>query len=240
MALDGMAAVQARIQEIEQIIASRTQAAGAGAPMKATPAETAAQSSDFAALLAQASGNTSGTTPSADAGASGLSGIVSQLSQLTAGGATALGAATGSGQSVARNFLSTAMAQAGKPYIWGASAAPSDPNPKAFDCSELTKWAAARVGVTIPDMASAQYIYLRDHGATMSVDQALHTPGALLFRFPHEPKRVGENPNAEHVAISVGDGVHTIEARGHAYGTNVFDNAAGRGFNFAGMIPGMG
>ena len=52
MALDGMAAVQARIQEIEQIIASRTQAAGAGAPMKATPAETAAQSSDFAALLA--------------------------------------------------------------------------------------------------------------------------------------------------------------------------------------------
>lgn len=233
MALDGMAAVQARIQEIEQIIASRTQAAGAAAPLKATPAETAAQSSDFAALLAQASGDTSGTAPSADAGASGLSGIVSQLSQLTAGGATA------SGQSVARNFLSTAMAQAGKPYIWGASAAPSDPNPKAFDCSELTKWAAARVGVTIPDMASAQYIYLRDHGATMSVDQALHTPGALLFRFPHEPTRVGENPNAEHVAISVGDGVHTIEARGHAYGTNVFDNAGGRGFNFAGMIPGM-
>ena len=104
------------------------------------------------------------------------------------------------------------MSQAGKPYIWGASAAPSDPNPKAFDCSELTKWAAARVGVNIPDMASAQYIYLRDHGATMSVDQALHTPGALLFRFPHEPTRVGENPNAEHVAISVGDGVHTIEA----------------------------
>ena len=234
MALDGMAAVQARIQEIEQIIVSRTQAAGAGAPSKATPAETAAQSSDFAALLAQASGDTSGTTPSADAGASGLSGIVAQLSQLTAGGVTA-----SSGQSVARNFLSTAMAQAGKPYVWGASAAPSDPNPKAFDCSELTKWAAARAGVDIPDMASAQYIYLRDHGATMSVDQALHTPGALLFRFPHEPTRVGENPNAEHVAISVGDGVHTIEARGRAYGTNVFDNAAGRGFNFAGMIPGM-
>ena len=240
MALDGMAAVQARIQEIEQIIASRTQAAGAGAPLKATPAETAAQSSDFAALLAQANGDTGGTAPSADAGANGLAGIVSQLSQLTAGGATALGGATAvGGQSVARNFLSTAMAQAGKPYIWGASAAPSDPNPKAFDCSELTKWAAARVGVDIPDMASAQYIYLRDHGATMSVDQALHTPGALLFRFPHEPTRVGENPNAEHVAISVGDGVHTIEARGHAYGTNVFDNAAGRGFNFAGMIPGM-
>ena len=31
--------------------------------------------------------------------------------------------------------------------------------------------------------------------------------------------------------------MHTIEARGHAYGTNVFDNASGRNFNFAGMIP---
>ena len=65
------------------------------------------------------------------------------------------------------------------------------------------------------------------------------TPGALLFHFGHEPRDLGDIPADGHVAISLGDGVHTIEARGHAYGTNVFDNASGRSFNFAGMIPGM-
>ena len=125
--------------------------------------------------------------------------------------------------------------------MYGATALTSDPDPKAFDCSELTKWAAARVGVTIPDGATAQYLYTRDHGTTMSVDQALHTPGALLFHFGHEPKNLGDIPADGHVAISLGDGVHTIEARGRKYGTNIFsatDNRAGF-FNFAGMIPGM-
>ena len=135
--------------------------------------------------------------------------------------------------------MSNALAEQGKPYVYGATASISDPNPKAFDCSELTKWAAARAGVTIPDGATAQYLSIRDHGSTMTVQQALHTPGALLFHFGHEPKNLGDIPADGHVAISLGDGVHTIEARGHAYGTNVFDNAAGRDFNFAGMIPGM-
>jgi cell wall-associated NlpC family hydrolase len=136
-------------------------------------------------------------------------------------------------------FLSNALSQQGKPYVYGATAQISDPNPPAFDCSELTKWAAARAGDPIPDGATAQYLYIRDHGDTMSVQQALHTPGALLFHFSHEPKNLGDIPADGHVAISLGDGVHTIEARGHAYGTNVFDNAGGRSFNFAGMIPGM-
>ena len=136
-------------------------------------------------------------------------------------------------------FLTNALSQQGKPYVYGATAQINDPNPPAFDCSELTKWAAARAGDPIPDGATAQYLYIRDHGDTMTVQQALHTPGALLFHFGHEPKNLGDIPADGHVAISLGDGVHTIEARGHAYGTNVFDNAAGRDFNFAGMIPGM-
>jgi cell wall-associated NlpC family hydrolase len=136
-------------------------------------------------------------------------------------------------------FLTNALSQQGKPYVYGATAQINDPNPPAFDCSELTKWAAARAGDPIPDGATAQYLYIRDHGGTMSVQQALHTPGALLFHFSHEPKNLGDIPADGHVAISLGDGVHTIEARGHAYGTNVFDNASGRDFDFAGMIPGM-
>jgi cell wall-associated NlpC family hydrolase len=174
---------------------------------------------DFAALLA---GATDSTDP---AGAAGVG----------------IGATNGPSSGTAQQFLATALSEKGKPYVWGASASISDPNPRAFDCSELTKWAAGRVGVTIPDGATEQYRYLREQGTTMTVQQALRTPGALLFHFDHEPspgRGGGEDPHA-HVAISLGDGVHTIEARGRNYGTNVFDNAAGREFNYAGMIPGM-
>ncbi len=204
MALEGLAAAQARIAQIEQMMARP-----AAAPVvdRSTAATT-----DFATLLASASGDTTATT-----------------------------VAPGSSSTTAQNFLATALAQKGKPYVYGATAQASDPNPKAFDCSELTKWAAERVGVTIPDGATAQYLYVRDHGTTMSVDQALHTPGALLFHFGHEPKNLGDIPADGHVAISVGDGVHTIEARGHKYGTGVFDATGNRAgfFNYAGMIPGM-
>jgi cell wall-associated NlpC family hydrolase len=184
-------------------------------------------------------------------GSSLLNQLISQFAS-TPGGAgltpTALAGTglTGTGSSATttpnlttQSFLANALAEKGKPYVYGATARVDDPDPKSFDCSELTLWAAARAGVKIPDGATAQYLYIRDHGGTMSVQQALHTPGALLFHFGHEPKDLGDIPADGHVAISLGDGVHTIEARGHAYGTNVFDNAGNRSFNFAGMIPGM-
>jgi cell wall-associated NlpC family hydrolase len=241
MTFDGISAVQARIQEIDQIIASKAQGTSSASSSSSSPAATdAANSSDFAALLATEMDNGSGSSdPLSTTTSSSNNNIVSQLSQLSQlTNAANASATTAGGSKVAQQFLSTALSQAGKPYVWGASASPTDPNPKAFDCSELTKWAAARVGVTIPDVASAQYLSLRDHNALIPVDQALHTPGALLFHFDHEPKSGADSSG--HVAISVGDGIHTIEARGHAYGTNVFDNAAGRGFNYAGVIPGMG
>jgi cell wall-associated NlpC family hydrolase len=204
MTLDGMAAVQARIAEIDHMFTTTSPVAARSAPSAKT---------DFASLLADASG-TSTALPNAPTNGS------SQLAQ---------------------QFLQTALAERGKPYVYGATANTNDPDPKAFDCSELTKWAAARAGVTIPDGATAQYLYTRDHGTTMSVDQALHTPGALLFHFGHEPKNLGDIPADGHVAISLGDGAHTIEARGHRYGTNIFDATGNRAgfFNFAGMIPGM-
>src|SRR5262249_35302768 len=132
--------------------------------------------------------------------------------------------------------VTTALAENGKPYVWGATASTSDPNPKAFDCSELTKWAAARAGVPIPDGAVAQYLDLKQAGTLMPVDQALRTPGALHFSFAHEPKGPGDIPEHSHVAISLGNG-KTIEARGHAYGVGVFD--ATNRFQYAGIIPGM-
>jgi cell wall-associated NlpC family hydrolase len=261
MTLDGVAAVQARIAQIQQLVSGKVAVAGGSSASTTTSTTSGARSPEFASLLADAlaSGATSAdplsNTPasgSAVGGSSLLNQLISQLGT-TAGGtglsATGLtgtgltgagaGAPTG-GNPTTQLFLANALAEKGKPYVYGATAPISDPDPKSFDCSELTLWAAARAGVKIPDGATAQYLYIRDHGGTMSVQQALHTPGALLFHFGHEPRDLGDIPADGHVAISLGDGVHTIEARGHAYGTNVFDNAGGRSFNFAGMIPGMG
>ncbi|HEV7523512.1 MAG TPA: NlpC/P60 family protein [Acidimicrobiia bacterium] len=257
MTLDGVAAVQMRIAQIQQLITGTAASIGAPkAPATSPTAASIAQSPQFASLLADAMGSGAagsdplssvpgGTDPTA--GGSSMVSQLMKLSQLSSGapsssmlGSAGLGG-TGSttGSSIAQTFVTNALAEQGKPYVYGANASLTDPNPKAFDCSELTKWASARAGVTIPDGATAQYLYTRDHGTTMTVQQALHTPGALLFHFGHEPRDLGDIPADGHVAISLGDGVHTIEARGHAYGTNVFDNAGGRSFNFAGMIPGM-
>jgi cell wall-associated NlpC family hydrolase len=71
----------------------------------------------------------------------------------------------------------------------------------------------------------------------MTVQQALQTPGALLFHFASEPQPgLGGEPSVAHVAISLGNGM-TMEAKGHAYGVGIFQ--AGDRFDYAGMVPGM-
>jgi len=279
MTFEGIAAVQARIQSIEQ------QVAGLTAPATATATGSGPSTgADFASLLSDAmntqtassigspsdsgapastgltggtgtdlsslvskltgTGTSTGTSPDLTSMISGLTGsgtstspdLTSMISGLTgASGSSASGPAGPSPTTGA--FLASAISQQGKPYVWGSSASPTDANPASFDCSELTKWAAARAGVTIPDGAAHQYVWLKEQGATMSVQQALQTPGALLFHFDSEPQPgLGGEPPVAHVAISLGNG-KTIEARGHAYGVGVFD--ATNRFDYAGMIPGM-
>jgi cell wall-associated NlpC family hydrolase len=290
MTIDGIAAVQARIQEIQEQVGS------ALSPSTSATAGSATTGADFASLLSDAMNtqsaagigdSTDPTAATGTSGASGSSGLLSDLVSSLTGSDTSTGATgtstspditsllsslTGSGtatgtstspditsllssltgsatptgttsalgatpNATTQQFLDTALAQNGKPYVWGSTALASDPNPASFDCSELTKWAAARSGVTIPDGAAHQYVWLKEQGATMSVQQALQTPGALLFHFASEPQPgLGGEPPVAHVAISLGNG-KTIEAKGHAYGVGIFD--AGDRFNYAGMIPGM-
>jgi peptidoglycan hydrolase-like protein with peptidoglycan-binding domain len=130
---------------------------------------------------------------------------------------------TGMGSGTTREFLWHALGQEGKAYIFGAEVRASDNDPQAFDCSELVEWAARRAGVTVPDGSINQINAARP----MSVEQALRTPGALLFR--------SGDPN--HIAISLGDG-RTIEARGRQHGVGIF-SAEGRGWTRAGTIPGL-
>ena len=60
------------------------------------------------------------------------------------------------------SIVRLALAQAGKSYVFGAEASAAYPSPKAFDCSELVKWACARAGVTptMPD-GTASTTHLR-------------------------------------------------------------------------------
>jgi len=258
MAVDGIQGVQARIQEINQIIATTT-GAGSG---DSSASSSAPPSPEFASLLTDALAKGAGNG-SAAGDASGASNPLSALSGLTGGGSgassllselTSLFGGTSSTLPVygmpgsmattpnapapsgtAQNFLQIALTQQGKKYVYGADPPPSNTDPAAFDCEGLTRWAAARLGIDIPMGATFQYRFLEQHGTTMPVEQALHTPGALLFHFGSDPNK-GVPPDG-HVGISVGDGVHVMEAKGHAYGTNVFADASH--FNYAGMIPGM-
>jgi cell wall-associated NlpC family hydrolase len=133
-------------------------------------------------------------------------------------------------------FLEAARDQIGDRYEFGARAKLNDPDPKVFDCAELTRWAAHRAGATIPDGATAQFRFLRARGLVIGVDEAKKTPGALLFDFDRVPgSGGGEDPGA-HVAISAGNG-RTIEAMNAKRG--VVEAEAGSRFTYAALIPGI-
>jgi cell wall-associated NlpC family hydrolase len=128
------------------------------------------------------------------------------------------------------DFVAIALTQRGDPYVFGAESRFNDPNPAAFDCSELVQWAAARAGVRFVDGAQRQRDACRLAGTLIPLPEALQTRGALLFR-------IDERPGNDHVAISLGDGT-TIEAKGRTYGVNVF-RADDRPWTHAGIIPGF-
>ncbi|HVJ96775.1 MAG TPA: NlpC/P60 family protein [Acidimicrobiia bacterium] len=233
MGFEGIVAIRARIAQIQQMAspapapAARTDATST-ANLAAELSAAGTDGNDFGSILQNALGTQA--QPTTDL-SSMLQNVLGRQTASTPTGTVAK----------AQEFLQIAMQQKGKPYVYGAHTQPTDLDPPAFDCSELTKWAAAQSGITIPDGATAQYLQLRDQGRTMSVEEALRTPGALLFHFGYEPKDLGDIPADGHVAISVGDGKHTIEARGRKYGTGIFDATGERAgfFNRAGMIAGM-
>lgn len=130
--------------------------------------------------------------------------------------------------------MQTALSQAGDKYVYGAEASASNPNPSAFDCSELVEWALGRIGFRFVDGAENQYNTCKRNGTLLTVDQAIRTRGALLFRIGAAS---GGN-SGDHVAISQGNG-ETIEARGRAYGVGVWSATSGRKWTHAGMVPGL-
>ena len=262
MALDGIAAIQARIQSIEQQVAGvavarvgrdrgvghhdrrrlrvaalrRDEHGGRERPrrsqrLRLVRLERGAEHQRSRPLFApERGGRLTGSNSAGGLGATSSSSaaLTSLVSSLTGSGGTSTGspdlssliaALSGSGavsptasvtttpNAVADpDSSNTALEPAGQALRVGRDRVGDRRRTRpSFDCSELTKWAAARSGVTIPDGAAHQYVWLKQQGATMSVQQALQTPGALLFHFDSEPQPgLGGEPPVAHVAISLG------------------------------------
>ena len=121
-------------------------------------------------------------------------------------------------------FLRAALAQNGDEYEYGAGRNLNDANPHEFDCSGLVYWSLNQAGIdpnTVGGYSGAQSAGTR----TISVEDALNTPGALLFYDGH-------------VAISLGDG-RTVEAMGEKWGVTIDEDSTDRRWTHGGLIPGM-
>jgi cell wall-associated NlpC family hydrolase len=81
--------------------------------------------------------------------------------------------------------IQAALAQLGKPYVWGAT------GPDSFDCSGLMQWAWAQVGIHIPRVASDQQSW----STPVPISQV--QPGDFVFF---------GNP-AYHVGMYIGNGM---------------------------------
>jgi cell wall-associated NlpC family hydrolase len=94
------------------------------------------------------------------------------------------GSAGSGGSGAARTAVSTALAQVGDPYVWGAA------GPSSFDCSGLTQYAYAAAGVSLPHSSGMQ------SQMGTAVSYSAMAPGDLLFFY---------SP-VSHVAMYIGNG----------------------------------
>jgi len=117
---------------------------------------------------------------------------------MTASGGQAVASATpgAGGSATAQGAVAAALSKLGSPYVWAAA------GPNSFDCSGLTMWAYAQVGISLPHSSSAQ----RSSGPSVSLSALL--PGDLVFMPGHVGMYIG-NGNVVHAPTS-GDVVKVV------------------------------
>lgn len=142
-----------------------------------------------------------------------------------ASSATPTGAMPARGTKQSLDFVTYCLRQVGDAYEWGAKGRRDDADPREFDCSGLIEWAAGQAGVTVPHGSANQIAAARRAGLSLTVEQASRIRGALLY-------------TKGHIAVSLGDGKSTVEARGEKYGVVQYVIGSSR-FTEGGLIPGL-
>lgn len=116
--------------------------------------------------------------------------LVTELGNVSPGDISGCGTPTGNGSNkYADQAIKFALAQQGKPYVWGAT------GPESYDCSGLMLAAYKNAGLIIPRVAADQY----NSGSHVPVAQA--QPGDLIFWASHPNNPV----TIEHVAMYLGN-----------------------------------
>lgn len=148
---------------------------------------------------------------------------------------------SGSGQDI----IDVGTSRVGQTYILGAVVPLDNPNwTGPWDCAEFASWCtyqaygmvfgagrAAKISKAEP-YSGHWYSEAQAKGRVISWKDALAIPGAVLVRAP-TAGRIG------HVAISMGDGDRTLEARGAAFGVDIFKKAAQRPWGIGCLLPGV-
>lgn len=143
----------------------------------------------------------------------------------------------------ATKILEIATGHIGEAYVLGARAPLSNSAWKGpWDCAEFASWCVYQASGIIfgaepdsnPMLADAYTGYWAEHAevsdASVSVDEALRIPGAMLLRVPLS-RRMG------HIAISDGKG-GTIEAHSTKRGV-IAGQATGRRWDYGIIVPGI-
>jgi peptidoglycan hydrolase-like protein with peptidoglycan-binding domain len=142
------------------------------------------------------------------------------------------------------DIVDVARTRRGQRYVLGAKVPKDNPNWMGpWDCAEYASWCAYQA-YQIPfgmrparaDKGDAYSGYWYDDaqepGVAIAWREALNIPGAILVRRPRS-QAIG------HVSISLGDGTHTIEARGARFGVEIFDGAENRPWDIGVLLPGV-
>lgn len=144
-----------------------------------------------------------------------------------------------------KDVLDVGLTKVGQVYVIGANVPLGNAYWKGpWDCAEFASWCVyqayegMRFGFApVKDIAFAEpfsgswYAQALKHGKIIGTKDALSVPGAVLLR-----KAGLGGTEYGHVAFSMGDGEHILEARGSAYGVNIF-SAFKRPWSFGCLLP---
>lgn len=136
------------------------------------------------------------------------------------------GISAASTNATVERFVQFALSKRGSKYVLGTAGENG-----TYDCSGLIYAALTSIGAKrpIPRTARALYEWCRAYPSLISTNAAKQIRGAVMFRV--------DSGATNHCVISLGDGFHTIEAMGDAYG--VVQGNIGNRFDHAGLLPAL-